>query len=391
MLNIKSVYLDHAATTPVDPRVMEAMLPYFSEIYGNPSAIHSLGRAAEAAVEDARERVARVWNCQPGEVVFTSCGSESDNLALRGALLTARQEGRGQHLITTPIEHSAVSKTAHQLTDLLDFDVTVVPVDQHGRVDPAEVERAIRPDTALISIMYANNEVGTIQPIQALAALAHERGVLFHTDAVQAAGQLPLDVRALSVDLLAISAHKFYGPKGIGALYVREGVRLAPSQSGGGQEHGLRAGTHNVAFIVGLATALELAYADLESHNAHYRRLRDRLIEGVLASVPDSQLTGHPVERLPNNASFAFRHADGNALLMHLDLQGIAASSGSACKVGNPEPSGVLLSMGYEASWAGGGLRLTVGHQTTEEDIDYVLNTLPDAVARVRRLGAPQA
>ncbi|MBN2470025.1 MAG: cysteine desulfurase [Anaerolineae bacterium] len=390
MLNIKSVYLDHAATTPVDSRVLEAMLPYFSDIYGNPSAIHRLGRAAESAVEEARERVAQVLNCQPGEIVFTSCGSESDNLALRGVLLTARQQGRGQHLITTPIEHSAVSKTAHQLADLLDFALTVVPVDQYGRVNPADVEQAIRPDTALISIMYANNEVGTIQPIRELAALARERGVLFHTDAVQAAGQLPLDVQDLGVDLLAISAHKFYGPKGIGALYVRDGVQLAPSQSGGGQEHGLRAGTHNVAFIVGLATALELAYTDMEAHNAHYRRLRDRLIDGILASVPDARLTGHPAERLPNNASFAFQHTDGNALLMHLDLQGIAASSGSACKVGNPEPSSVLLSMGFDAAWAGGGLRLTVGRQTADDDMDYVLRSLPDAVARVRKLGAQQ-
>ena len=391
MLPIKSIYLDHAATTPVDPRVLEAMLPYFSEVYGNPSSIHRLGRAAETAVEDARERVARVWNCQPGEVVFTSCGSESDNLALRGVLLTARQQGRGQHLITTPIEHSAVSKTAHQLADLLDFELTVVPVDQHGQVNPADVAAAIRPNTALISIMYANNEVGTIQPIRELAEIAHTHGVLFHTDAVQAAGQEPLDVQTLGVDLLAISAHKFYGPKGIGALYVRKGVQLAPSQSGGGQEHGLRAGTHNVAFIVGLATALELAYAELDEHNTHYQRLRDQLVEGILSQIPDVQLTGHPTERLSNNASFAFEHTDGNALLMHLDLQGIAASSGSACKVGNPEPSSVLLSMGFDPAWATGGLRLTVGRQTTEQDVAYVLQHLPDAVTRVRKLGASLA
>ncbi len=383
----RTVYLDYAATTPVDPRVLEAMLPYFTETYGNPSSIHRFGRAAEQAVEDARERVARIMGCAPGEIVFTSCGSESDNLALRGAMLTARRDGRGQHLVTSPVEHSAVTQTARQLADLLAFEVTQVPVDRHGRVDPQEVARACRADTALVSVMYANNEVGTVQPLAAIAAIAHQHGAVMHTDAVQAAGQLPLDVRALNVDLLAISAHKFYGPKGIGALYVRNGISLAPSQSGGGQEGGRRAGTHNVAFIVGLARALEIAYEEAARHNERFRSLRDRLIEGILARVPDSQLTGHPHERLPNNASFVFQHVDGNALLMHLDLRGIAASSGSACKVGSPEPSAVLLSMGFDRTWALGGLRLTVGRHTTDEDIDYALAVIPEAVERVRKLG----
>ncbi|GAB4574102.1 MAG: cysteine desulfurase family protein [Anaerolineae bacterium] len=386
MFPTRSVYLDHAATTPVDPRVMEAMLPYFTEAYGNPSSIHRFGRAAEHAVEAARERVATILNCKPTEIVFTSCGSESDNLAIRGAMFTARKQGRGSHIVTSPIEHSAVSKTIAQLADYLDYEVTVVPVDSTGRVRPADVERACREDTALVSIMYANNEVGTIQPIHELAAIAHRHNALFHTDAVQAAGQLPLDVQTLGVDLLAISAHKFYGPKGVGALYVREGVALAPSQSGGGQENGRRAGTHNVAFIVGLATALELAYGELDRHNDHYRRLRDRLINGILDAVPQAVLTGHPEHRLPNNASFAFRDTDGNALLMHLDLDGIAASSGSACKVGNPDPSSVLLAMGFDRNWAMGGLRLTVGRQTTEADIDYALHAIPAAVERVRSL-----
>ncbi len=383
----RTVYLDYAATTPVDPRVLEAMLPFFTETYGNPSSIHRFGRAAEQAVEDARERVARILGCTPGEIVFTSCGSESDNLALRGAMLTARRDGRGQHLVTSPVEHSAVTQTAHQLAELLGFAVTQVPVDRHARVDPVEVARACREDTTLVSVMYANNEVGTVQPLAAIAAAAHQHGALMHTDAVQAAGQLPLDVRTLGVDLLAISAHKFYGPKGIGALYVRNGIALAPSQSGGGQENGRRAGTHNVAFIVGLARALEIAYEEAARHNAHYQQLRDRLIDGILASVPDAQLTGHPRERLPNNASFVFQHVDGNALLMHLDLKGIAASSGSACKVGSPEPSAVLLSMGFDRTWALGGLRLTVGRHTTDEDIDYALEVIPDAVERVRKLG----
>lgn len=383
----RTVYLDYAATTPVDPRVLEAMLPFFTETYGNPSSIHRFGRAAEQAVEDARERVARVLGCTPGEVVFTSCGSESDNLALRGAMLTARRDGRGQHLVTSPVEHSAVTQTARQLAELLGFAVTQVPVDCYARVDPAEVTRACREDTALVSVMYANNEVGTVQPLAAIAAAAHQHGALMHTDAVQAAGQLPLDVRILGVDLLAISAHKFYGPKGIGALYVRNGIPLAPSQSGGGQESGRRAGTHNVAFIVGLARALEIAYEEAAQHNVRYRQLRDRLIDGILARVPDTQLTGHPRERLPNNASFVFQHVDGNALLMHLDLKGIAASSGSACKVGSPEPSAVLLSMGFDRTWALGSLRLTVGRHTTDEDIDYALEVIPDAVERIRKLG----
>lgn len=383
----RTVYLDYAATTPVDPRVLEAMLPFFTETYGNPSSIHRFGRAAEQAVEDARERVARILGCTPGEIVFTSCGSESDNLALRGAMLTARRDGRGEHLVTSPVEHSAVTQTARQLAELLGFAVTQVPVDRYARVDPVEVARACREDTALVSVMYANNEVGTVQPLAAIAAAAHQHGALMHTDAVQAAGQLPLDVRTLGVDLLAISAHKFYGPKGIGALYVRNGIALAPSQSGGGQENGRRAGTHNVAFIVGLARALEIAYEEAARHNAHYQQLRDRLIDGILARVPDAQLTGHPRERLPNNASFVFQHVDGNALLMHLDLKGIAASSGSACKVGSPEPSAVLLSMGFDRTWALGGLRLTVGRHTTDEDIDYALEVIPDAVERVRKLG----
>ncbi len=383
----RTVYLDHAASTPVDPRVLEAMLPYFSEVYGNPSSIHRQGRLAEQAVEDSRETVARILDCQPDEIVFTSCGSESDNLALRGAMLTARHAGRGRRLITTPIEHSAVTKTADQLRDYLDFEVDLVPVDRYAQVLPETLAAACRPETALVSVMLANNEVGTVQPIRELATIAHEQGALFHTDAVQAAGQLPLRVRDLGVDMLSISAHKFYGPKGIGALYVRQGIELAPSQSGGGQEHGRRAGTHNVAFIVGLAKALEIAYAELDETTAHYRRLRDRLVEGLLARIPDSQLTGHPEQRLPNSASLAFHHVDGNALLMHLDLDGIAASSGSACKVGSPEPSSVLTSMGLPRDWALGGLRLTVGRQTTDADIDYALEVIPRAVDAVRKLG----
>lgn len=383
----QTVYLDHAATTPVDPRVLEAMLPYLTENYGNPSSMHRWGRRAEQAVEDARERVAAVWGCQPGEVVFTSCGSESDNLALRGAMLHARKMGKRAHLITMPLEHPAVGKTAGQLADLLDYEVTVVPVDEYGQVAPEAIAAACTNDTALVSVMYANNEIGTIQPLRQIADAIRPYHALLHTDAVQAAGQLPLKVDDLGVDLLAVSAHKFYGPKGVGALYVRNGIDLAPSQSGGGQENGRRAGTHNVAFIVGLAEAFTIAYEELDAHNAHYRQMRDRLIDGLLDTVPDIVLTGHPTERLLNSASFALQHVDGNALLMHLDMKGIAASSGSACKVGNPEPSAVLLSLGLDESWALGGLRLTVGRQTTDAAIDYALATIPGAVEAVRQLG----
>ena len=378
------IYMDYAATTPVDPRVVEAMLPYFGERFGNPSSIHGFGREASHAVEDAREAIASVLNCTPAEIVFTSCGTESDNLALRGATL----DGRRRHLVISPVEHHAVGRTAAILHDHLGLAVSVVPVDEYGMVEPARVAEALRDNTALVSVMYANNEVGTIQPIAEIGEVAHARSALVHTDAVQAAGQLPLDVKALGVDMLALSAHKFYGPKGVGALYVRQGIDLVPSQSGGGQEQGRRAGTSNVAFIVGMAKALELAYAELEAHTAHYCRLRDRLIAGVLARVADARLTGHPERRLPNNASFALKHVDGNALLMHLDLKGIAASSGSACLVGTPEPSEVLTAMGYPPEWALGGLRLTVGRHTTEADVDEVIEVLPDVVERVRAVVA---
>lgn len=382
----RTVYLDHSATTPTDPRVVEAMLPYFSEIYGNPSSAHSYGRDAENAVETAREMVARLLNCHPSEIVFTSCGSESDNLAIRGAAWTARQQGHGLHLVTTPLEHPAVGKTVQQMADLMGFERTVIPVNKTGVVDVEDFANACHPGTTVASVMYANNEVGSIQPIPQLAALARERGAWFHTDAVQAAGQLMLDVQKLGVDMLSLSAHKFYGPKGVGALYVRNGIELVPSQSGGSHEGGRRSGTHNTPLIVGLAKALEIAYDEFDSYTAHYCQMRDGLIDGVLQRVPGSQLTGHPVNRLPSHASFVFDGVDGNALLMHLDLKGVAASSASACKTGNPEPSGVLLAMGYDRQTASSSLRLTVGRQTTVEDVDYAVQTLIEAVDKVRRL-----
>ena len=380
------VYLDHSASTPVDPRVVEAMLPYFGEVYGNPSSVHRAGRRAEQAVEDARETVARCLNCRPSEIVFTGGGSESDNLALRGVAWVARQRSGRDHLVTTPVEHSAVSNTVDQLAAVMGFAQTVLPVDSAGRVAAADLGAALTPATSLVSIIYANNEVGTIQPIAALAAVARERGVVFHTDAVQAGGQLSLDVQALGVDLLSLSAHKFYGPKGVGLLYVRDGVELLPSQSGGSHEDGRRAGTQNTAGIVGLAAALALAYDELDARVTHYAAQRDRLIDGILSAVPGVALTGDVVNRLPSHASFVFDGIDGNALLMHLDLKGVAASSGSACKVGNPEPSSVLLAMGYSEAAARGSLRLTVGLHTTAEDVDYAVDAVADSVAKLARL-----
>jgi cysteine desulfurase len=377
------VYLDYAATTPTDPRVVEAMLPYFSEVYGNSHSAHRIGRNAEHAVEAAREQIAQVLNCLPREIVFTSGGSESDNLALRGAAWWAREHGR-RHLVTTPIEHSAVLQTIDQLANLQGFERTIVPVDAQGLVDSENFVAALRDESALASVMYANNEVGTIQPIPQLAEHAHTRGALFHTDAVQAAGQLTLDVDTLGVDMMSLSAHKFYGPKGVGALYVRDGIHLAAPQTGGDHEDGRRAGTLNTPGIVGMATALKLAYAEHDARVAHFRQMRDTLISGILAQMGDAQLTGHPTQRLPAHASFVINGIDANTLLMHLDLRGIAASSASACKTGNPEPSGVLLAMGYPRALALSSLRLTVGLQTTMDDIAYAVDTIARSVDKLR-------
>jgi cysteine desulfurase len=366
--------------------VVEAMLPYFTEVYGNPSSPHGFGRKAEFAVEMARETVARILNCKPSEIIFTSGGSEGDNLAVRGAAWSARRAGRGNRLVTTPVEHSAISKTVEQLADLMGFEQLILPVDRDGVVDRDAFGAACQPPTTVASVMYANNEVGSVQPLPELTTAAHQYGVLFHTDAVQAAGQLDIDVQVLGVDMLSLSAHKFYGPKGVGALYVRDGIDLVPSQSGGSHEEGRRAGTHNTPFIVGLAKALELAYEERETHLAHYRAMRDLLIDGVLRNVPGASLTGHSINRLPSHASFVFDEIDSGALLMHLDVRGVAGSGGSACKTGNPEPSEVLLAMGYSSKEAFGGLRLAVGRQTTAEDIEYTVNMLVETVEKVRKL-----
>ncbi len=382
----RTVYLDHAATTPVDPRVVEAMLPYWTEWYGNASSIYELGRQAHRALDQARQTVADILNCTPNEIIFTSCGTESDNLALRGVVFERRRRAEKNHIITSPIEHHAIGHTVEQLEKHFGFEVSYVPVDQHGLVNPADVEEAIRPDTAIISIMFANNEVGTIQPIAEIGEIARAQKIPFHTDAVQAGGALSLDVQTLNVDLMSLSAHKFYGPKGIGVLYARRGVPFLPMQTGGGHERNRRAGTENVPYVVGLAMALKLAHLELKESNARITRLRDRLIGGVLECIPDSQLSGHPTQRLPNSASFLFRYIEGESILLHLDQMGVAASSGSACTSGSLEPSHVLTAMGFPHEVAHGSLRLTLGKENTDADIDYVLDILPGIVDKLRRM-----
>lgn len=383
----RAIYMDYSATTPVDPRVVEAMAPYWNDVFGNTSSAHAWGQAAASALERSRERVARILNCRPSEIVFTASGTEADNLALRGIAWAARQAGRGHHIVSTPIEHHAVEATVEQLHHLFGFEVTVVPVDGYGLVDPEAVRRAIRPDTVLVSVMTASNEIGTVQPIPEIAAVCREYGVPLHTDAVQAAGRMALNVEDLGVDLLALSAHKFYGPKGVGLLYVRRGLALVPAITGGGHEGGRRPGTVNVAGIVGMATALELAEAAREEETARLARLRDRLIEGVLSAIPDVRLTGHPIRRLPHLASFAIRDVEGASVVIGLDLEGIAASSGAACAEGEARPSPVLEAMGLAPEWAMGALRLSLGRYNTEEDVDAVIEVLARVVARLREDG----
>ena len=386
---MKRVYLDHAATTPVDPEVAEAMARVFREVPGNPSSIYAEGRAARALVDRARDEVASALGATPAEIVFTSGGTEADNLALRGTLKARRWENKeGPGLVISTIEHHAVLDTAEDLERHAHVRVTRVGVDREGRVDPADVERALGDGTVLVSIMHGNNEIGTLQPIERIGAICRERGVTFHSDAVQTVGALPFDVRRIPVDLVSVNAHKFYGPKGVGALYVRKGTRVATMQTGGGQEKGRRTGTENVAGIVGLGTAMRLAAERRDAESARQARLRDRLIAGVRTRVPDAILNGHPTERLPNNASFCFPGTQGEALVIALDLEGFSASSGSACTSGNTEPSHVLLALGLEPSVAQGSLRLTVGRETTEADVDALLHALPPIVERLRSISA---
>ncbi len=378
------IYLDHSATTPVDARVVEAMVPYLSEHFANSESSHTPGQTAAAALEQARGTVADALGCRAAEVVFTGSGTEASNLAIRGVAWSSRQSGRGDHIITTPVEHHAVGNTVDQLRDLFGFQVSRVPVDEYGRVDPHDVAAAIRPETILVSVILANNEIGTTQPGAEIGQVCRQRGVAFHTDAVQAAGRIPLQVDAIGADLLSLSAHKFYGPKGVGLLYVRHNTTLVPAITGGGHERGRRPGTVNVAGAVGLATALQLATEEREAESARLRALRDRLIAGVVTSVPGRRLTGHPTERLCHHASFAFRDIEGESLVVNLDLARIAASSGAACAEGEPEPSFVLTALGLAPEWSLGALRLTLGRSNGEGDVARVLEVLPTIVDHLR-------
>jgi cysteine desulfurase len=384
--NAFMIYLDYAATTPLDNRVLDAMLPYFRESFGNPSSIHRYGQKAESAVDDAREKVAAVLHCRPEEILFTSCGSESDNLALRGAALPKRKYSGQKWIITARNEHHAVSKTAIQLEKEYGFLIEWLDLDEYGAVVPASLSKAVRNDTALASVMYANNEIGTINPIRELTKLARSQNIVFHTDAVQAAAYLDVNVEKLGVDLMSLGGHKFYGPKGVGVLYVRKGTRLVPHLTGGGQEFGLRAGTQNVPYIVGFAEAIRLAVEEREARIAQVKPLRNHIIGNILETIPDSRLTGHPENRLPNHASFVFKDLDGNLLLQMLDSAGFACSSGSACKTGNPEPSEVITSLGYSRDWALGSLRITLGVDSTPEHVESFLKTLPGLVEKTRKL-----
>jgi cysteine desulfurase len=384
-----SVYLDHAATTPLRPEVLEAMQPYLTEHWGNPSSIHASGRQARRGLDESRETVAQLLGAKPREIVFTSGGTESDNLAIKGSAWAA--SARARHIVTTEVEHKAVLH-ACAMMERHGFDVTYLPVDRYGRVDPADVTAAITDRTALVSVMYANNEVGTVQPVQAIGAICRERRVLFHVDAVQAGGFLPLDVDSLQVDLLSLGAHKLYGPKGVGALFVRQGTQLLPQQSGGSQERQRRAGTENVAGIVGFARALELAQGDppaRDVENARLAGLRDTLIAG-LTSIPMVSLTGDPDDRLPNNASVVIGGVEGGDLVAALDLEGIEASTGSACTTGSAEPSHVLLAMGIDEEIAHGSLRMTAGRATTADDVGRAIEVTRAVVGRLRDFTAPR-
>ena len=386
MINKHTTYLDYAATTPVDPRVLQAMLPYFSESFGNPSSVHTIGQVAENALENARESVASHLNCLPDEVIFTSCGTESDNLALRGIAHSEREKRGANRILITPVEHHAITHTAQQLQRYFGFELDILPVDRSGTVSPETVTKHIHHDTAVISIIYANNEIGTINPIAEIGAICSAKSIPFHTDAVQAAAYLPMDVQSLHLDSMSIGAHKFYGPKGIGVLYQRRDLRLLATQTGGGQESGRRAGTQNIPYIVGLAEALRLVSMEKEANTYRVQPLRDRVIGTILEEIPEVELTGHPLQRLPNHASFVFRGIDGNKLLMALDSAGFACSSGSACKTGDPEPSDVLTAIGLTRDWALGSLRVTLGKDTLPADIDRFLKVLPDIVGRLRSL-----
>ena len=377
----RTIYLDHSATTFVKPEVLEAMIPYFTEHFGNPSSLYGIARHSKKAIDTARMQTAKALGADPDEIYFTSGGSESDNWAIKGVALANRK--RGNHIITTQIEHHAVLHTCQYL-EKEGFEITYLPVDRYGLVDPGDLEKAITDKTILISVMYANNEIGTTEPVVELGAVARKHKVYFHTDAVQAIGNIPIDVQSQNIDLLSLSAHKFYGPKGIGALYIKKGVRIDNLIHGGGQERKRRAGTENIAGIVGLGKAIELATADIPGHNARIKAMRDRLIRGVLDKIPHSLLNGHPEKRLPGNFNVSFEFIEGESMLLLLDDEGVCASTGSACTSGSLQPSHVLLATGLPVEISHGSLRLTLGDANTEADVDFVLEVLPRIVKKLR-------
>jgi len=379
----KIIYFDHAATTPVKPEVLEEMMPYFTNKFGNASTIYSIGRESKKAIEEAREKVAKALGAMPREIFFTGSGSEADNWAIKGVAYSNRS--KGNHIITTAIEHHAVLHTCQYL-ESDGFEVTYLPVDENGLVSPEQVRKAIKPNTILITIMFANNEIGTIQPIAEIGKIAKEHNIYFHTDAVQAVGNIPINVNELNVDLLSLSAHKFYGPKGVGALYVRKGVKITNFLHGGAQERGRRASTENVPGIVGLGKAIELATNNIEQYNKKFIELRDRTIEEITKKIPFVKLNGDRYKRLPGNVNFSFQFIEGESLLLMLDMKGIAASSGSACTSGSLDPSHVLLAIGLDHETAHGSLRITFGEENTHEDVDYLMEVLPMIVERLREM-----
>ena len=376
----RRVYLDHNASTPVHPEVVAEMLPYFSDVYGNPSSVHGFGRDARAAVDAARDRVGAFLRVRPDELVFTSGGTESDNFGVKGLALA---RGRG-HVITSKVEHHAVLRSAQAL-EAQGFAVSYLPVDQYGMVDPDDVRRALRPDTIAISIMHANSEVGTIQPVRAIGALAREAGVPFHVDAVQTFGKVEIDVDAMNIDALSFSGHKIYGPKGIAGLYIRRGTKMVSIQHGGEHERRRRAGTENVPGIVGLGKAVEVRARDMKTEAEAVSALRDRMWEGIRARVPEVRLNGHPTERLPGTANICYRNVESESIVLALDLKGIAVSAGSACTAGSVEPSHVLVAMGVPLDWAMGAVRSSLGRSTTAEDVDYVIASVTEVVRRIRQ------
>ena len=381
---MKQIYFDNAATTAVEPEVVETMLPYFTEAFGNASSPHGYGRSARKEMEKARDQVASLIGAQPEEIIFTSGGTESDNLALFGVL--EAQEKKGKHIITSLVEHHAVLHTCEYLEKIGKAEVTYLPVDENGLVDPQAVEKAIRPDTVLISIMLANNEIGTIQPIAEIGKIAKKHQVTLHTDAVQAVGAISVDVNELNVDLLTLTAHKIYGPKGIGALFVRKGIRIKPLIHGGSHERNLRAGTESVVQIIGLGKAAEIAQRELKENGERITKLRDYIVSEVLEKIPYSRLNGDGIRRLPNNVNMSFSFLEGEALLLMLDMKGIACSSGSACTSGSLDPSHVLLAIGLDHETAHGSLRITLGRHSTKEEADYLIQELPPIVARLRMM-----